>query len=256
MVQGPGLASWFDKIIESYNIFEIASITSSGLESMFTGIIEGLGTIVGIGSAGQGKRFVIESDSHLDGTKIGDSIAVNGACLTAVVIQGKRFEVDVAPETLSKTTFPKTVVGERVNLERALRLSDRLDGHLVSGHIDGKGTIKQKKPLGNAVIVSIGVPESLTRYMIPKGSVAIDGISLTINEVHKDGFEVSIIPHTAGITTIGFKKPGAIVNIETDMIGKYVERFISQKPDQNKENKPAKDSVIDMKFLHQSGFIR
>ena len=223
---------------------------------MFTGIIEGLGTIVGIGSAGQGKRFAIESDFHLDGTKVGDSIAVNGACLTAVMIQGKRFEVDVAPETLAKTTFPKAMVGERINLERALRLSDRLDGHLVSGHIDGKGTLHQKTTLGNAVIVSIGVPESLSRYMIPKGSVAVDGISLTINKVQKDGFEVSVIPHTGGMTTIGFKKPGAMVNVETDMIGKYVERFISQKPNQNKENKSADNSVINMEFLQKSGFIR
>ena len=223
---------------------------------MFTGIIEGLGTITGIGSAGQGKRFSIESDFQLDGTKIGDSIAVNGACLTAVVIQGKRFEVDVAPETLSKTTFEKAAVGDRVNLERALRLSDRLDGHLVSGHIDGKGTIHTKNPLGNAVIVSIHVPESLSRYMITKGSVAIDGISLTINQVNKDGFEVSIIPHTSGLTTIGFKKPGQRVNIETDMIGKYVERFVTQKPNQGEDSDSVKKSAIDMEFLQKSGFIR
>lgn len=223
---------------------------------MFTGIIEGLGTIVGIGSAGHGKRLIMESDFPLTGTKLGDSIAVNGACLTAVVIQGRRFEADVAPETLDKTTFSKAGVGEKVNLERALRLSDRLDGHLVSGHIDGTGIIQQKSPLGNAVIVSIRVPESLSRYMIPKGSVAIDGISLTINKVHPEGFEVSIIPHTAGMTTIGFKKPGSMVNIETDMIGKYVERFISQKPDQYGQVKSAKDSGIDMAFLQKSGFIR
>jgi riboflavin synthase len=222
---------------------------------MFTGIIEGLGTIVGIGSAGQGKRFVIESDFLLDGTKVGDSIAVSGACLTAVMIQGRRFEVDVAPETISRTTFSKAAIGERVNLERALRLSDRLDGHLVSGHIDGTGTIQHKSPIGNAIIVSIRVPESLSRYMIPKGSVAVDGISLTINDVNHDGFEVSIIPHTAGLTTIGFKKSASMVNIETDMIGKYVERFISQKPDQGRKQKPAKESVIDMEFLQKSGFI-
>lgn len=222
---------------------------------MFTGIIEGLGTIAGIGSAGHGKRFVIESDFHLDGTKVGDSIAVNGACLTAVVIQGRRFEVDVAPETISRTTFSKAVIGERVNLERALRLSDRLDGHLVSGHIDGTGVIQHKSPISNAIIVSIRVTESLSRYMIPKGSVAVDGISLTINEVHHDGFEVSIIPHTAGLTTIGFKKTASIVNIETDMIGKYVERFLSQKPDSGRKQKPAKESAIDMAFLQKSGFI-
>jgi riboflavin synthase len=220
---------------------------------MFTGIIEGPGTIVGISSASHGKRLAIASDFPLDGTKIGDSIAVNGACLTAVVIQGKQFEVDVAPETLDKTTFQKAAVGERVNLERALRLSDRLDGHLVSGHIDGTGTIRQKSPLGNAVIVSIRVPESLTRYMIPKGSVAVDGISLTINKVAPDGFEVSIIPHTAGLTTIGFKQAGARVNIETDMIGKYVERFVM--PNRETDAPPSQSSGINMEFLQKSGFL-
>jgi riboflavin synthase len=145
---------------------------------MFTGIIEGLGTITAIRPSGQGKRFTIDSDYLLDQTKPGDSIAVNGACLTAVVVGGKRFEVDVSPETLEKTTFCKAKIGNRVNLERALRLSDRIDGHLVSGHIDGIGSVQQKKTIGNAIIIVIGVPEFLSRYMITKGSVAVDGISL------------------------------------------------------------------------------
>jgi riboflavin synthase len=218
---------------------------------MFTGIIEGLGAITKIRSSGQGKRLTIEADYPLDHTKIGDSIAVSGACLTAVMIEGKSFEVDVSPETLSKTTFGKAKIGDRVNLERALRLSDRIDGHLVSGHIDGIGSVKNIKTLGNAIIITFEVPESLSRYMIRKGSVAVDGISLTINNCDHGSFEVSIIPHTAKLTSIGFKKIGDHVNIETDMIGKYVERFIRNDDEEQK----ARKSSIDKQFLAKSGFL-
>jgi len=221
---------------------------------MFTGIIEGLGTIKAIQPAEQGKRFAVEADFVLDQTKIGDSIAVSGACLTAVAVEGKRFSVDVSPETLTKTTFGKARIGERVNLERALRLSDRLDGHLVSGHIDGTGIIKQKTPAGNAIVVTLGVPESIARYMITKGSVAVDGISLTINTCNRESFEVSIIPHTAKMTTIGFKNVGAVVNIETDMIGKYVERFMTGSR-HTESNKETGESSIDKEFLAKTGFI-
>jgi riboflavin synthase len=221
---------------------------------MFTGIIEGLGTIAGIRSSGQGKRLTVEADFSLDQTKIGDSISVSGACLTAVKIDGKRFEVDVSPETLQITTFGQAKVGERLNIERALRLSDRIDGHLVSGHIDGIGIIKKRENLSNAIIVTIGVDESLTRYMIAKGSVAMDGISLTINARASDNFSVSVIPHTARWTTIGFKNKGDRVNIETDMIGKYVERFVSGWPRRSKEN-GAKQASIDQAYLVRTGFI-
>jgi len=221
---------------------------------MFTGIIEGLGTIKEIQPAGQGQRYTLEADFVLDQTKIGDSIAVSGACLTAVFVAGKRFKVDVSPETLAKTTFGRARIGERVNLERALRLGDRLDGHLVSGHIDGMGTIKSKKPAGNAIVVAIGVPEPLLRYMIEKGSVAVDGISLTINDCSRDGFEVSIIPHTAKLTTIGFKNIGDLVNIETDMIGKYIEKFIAKEHYDNKNKNTGKTS-IDMQLLAKTGFL-
>jgi len=220
---------------------------------MFTGIIEGLGTIKELQPAGQGKRFTMEADLVLDQTKIGDSIAVSGACLTVIAIDGKRFKVDVSPETLAKTTLGKAKIGERVNLERALRLGDRLDGHLVSGHIDGMGVVKQKKPEGNAVVVTIGIPESLARYIIVKGSVAVDGISLTANNCGRDSFEVSIIPHTARLTTIGFKNIGTPVNIETDMIGKYVERFVTEK--RHPDNNGTGESSIDMQFLAKTGFI-
>ncbi|MBU1055725.1 MAG: riboflavin synthase [Proteobacteria bacterium] len=221
---------------------------------MFTGIIESLGTISSIRSSGRiGKQLAIETDTDLDGTKIGDSIAVNGACLTVVKIDKKRFDVDVSPETLDKTTLGDTKTGDRVNIERALRLSDRLDGHLVSGHIDGIGKISRKKLTGNAVIITFDVPVSLSRYIIKKGSVAIDGVSLTVNNCDEGWFEVSIIPHTAKLTTIGIKAENNFVNIETDMIGKYIERFIgTQKTPGGKKDVK---SSIDMAFLSKTGYI-
>ena len=136
---------------------------------MFTGIIEGIGTITGVRPSGSGKRLMILSDFDLTGTKIGDSLSVSGACLTAVQLAGRSFEVDVSPETLAKTTLGAARAGERVNIERALRLSDRIDGHLVSGHIDGTGTIGDRGTEGNAIIVTVVVPMALTRYMIVKG---------------------------------------------------------------------------------------
>jgi len=194
---------------------------------MFTGIIEGMGSITAIRSVGQARRLAITADYGLEGTRVGDSIAVSGACLTAVMISGKRFEADVSPETIARTTFGAARAGDRVNLERALRFSDRLDGHLVTGHIDGAGIIKAIGTKANATILTIGVEAALSRYMIEKGSVAVDGISLTINQLTANRFEVSIIPHTWLATTLRFKKIGAAVNIETDMIGKYIERFTS-----------------------------
>jgi riboflavin synthase len=221
---------------------------------MFTGIIEGLGTISRIQSFGRGKRFFMESEFDLDQTRLGDSIAVSGACLTVVMIEGNRFAVDVSPETLEKTTFGRGRPGDRVNLERAMRLSDRIDGHLVSGHIDGMGGMKQKETKGNAIIVTIAVHPALSRYMIPKGSVAVDGISLTINNRGRNGFDVSIIPHTAKLTTIDLKKNGDPVNIETDMIGKYVERFITEKPAVETEKESGRQPV-DIQFLKKTGFL-
>jgi riboflavin synthase len=221
---------------------------------LFTGIIEGLGDVAAIRSAGQGKRMTIEADFALDQTKIGDSISVSGACLTAVKIEGPRFEVDVSPETLNTTTLGEAQVGERVNLERALRFSDRIDGHLVAGHIDGTGIIKQREIQSNAIIITIEAAESLTRYMIAKGSVALDGISLTINRRDERSFSISIIPHTAKLTTIGFKNRGDRVNIETDMIGKYVERFLNGVSGADRSH-PVQRSTIDQEFLIKSGFI-
>ncbi len=198
--------------------------------------------------------MAVSADFSLDGTKIGDSIAVNGACLTVVSLSGKRFEVDVSPETLDKTTLKDTTIGTRVNIERSLRLTDRLDGHLVSGHIDGTGTMARKTRQENAVIIGFSIPAGLADDMIPKGSVAVDGISLTINACDADGFEVSIIPHTAQVTTLGIKKIGDPVNIETDMIGKYVKKFLENQG-KDGDRKPARGTGVDMAFLSKTGFI-
>ena len=222
---------------------------------MFTGIIEGCGTIKKILPHGEGKRISIHSDFDLSGSKIGDSIAVNGACLTAVSLNKKLFEVDMAPETVSRTSFKHLSSGARVNIERALRLSNRIDGHLVSGHIDGTGKIASRTNRSNAVIFSIELDLLLASEMIEKGSVAVDGISLTINRRSDTDFEISVIPHTAEITTLGSKTVGDEVNIETDMIGKYVKRFL-QKASLSKQEKTDKHKKdITMEILAKNGFL-
>jgi riboflavin synthase len=220
---------------------------------MFTGIIEGLGTIRSTASAGKGMRLAIQADFVLEDARIGDSLAVNGACLTAVSIAGARFEVDVSPETVARTTFQTIAPGSRVNIERALKLSDRLDGHMVSGHVDGTGRIAAKEHLDNALLLKISAAPELCRYMIAKGSVAVEGISLTINRMTADGFEAAVIPHTAAVTTIGWKRTGDVVNIETDMIGKYVEKFVRQTNAQAGPDKPG--SQLSMGLLEKTGFI-
>ncbi len=222
---------------------------------MFTGIIEGCGTIKKILAKGEGKRLSIYSDFDLSGSKIGDSIAVNGACLTAVSLNKKFFEIDMAPETVSRTNFKHLSPGARVNIERALRLSDRLDGHLVSGHIDGTGTIRSRINKSNAIIFSIELHHELASEMIEKGSVAVDGISLTINRCSDTDFEISVIPHTADITTLGLKTIGDEVNIETDMIGKYVKNFLYKTSMSEKEKINQNKKDVTMEILAQNGFL-
>jgi riboflavin synthase len=216
---------------------------------MFTGIIEGMGTIAGVRPSGQGKRLTLQSDFSLQGTRVGDSIAVNGACLTVVHLADRSFEADVSPESLARTTLAEVRTGVRVNLERALRLSDRIDGHLVAGHVDGTGVIASRQPAGNAVVVTVAVPEELARQMIIKGSVAVDGVSLTINTLDARSFAVAVIPHTSVLTTIGFKQTGERVNIETDMIGKYVEKFLSTRTE-------AKPTGVTLELLAKSGYLK
>ena len=222
---------------------------------MFTGIIESFGTIRRIEAKGEGKVLSIGCDLDLATTRIGDSIAVNGACLTAVSIEKHGFKVDMAPETVERTTFKHLAVGSRVNIERALRFSDRIDGHLVSGHIDGTGIISSMVKKSNALILRIDVPARIAEDMIEKGSIAAEGISLTINRCSDKDFEVSIIPHTADITTIGQKKVGDEVNIETDMIGKYIKKIVLKKSSSKNDALPEGKSDISMELLARNGFI-
>ena len=221
---------------------------------MFTGIIESFGTIKRIESRGEGKVLYIGCDLDLSESKIGDSIAVNGACLTATGLEKNIFKVDMAPETVERTIFKRLRPGSRVNIERALKLSDRIDGHLVSGHIDGTGIISSIKRNSNAIIIKIDVPSKLAADMIEKGSVAIDGVSLTINTCSDKDFEVSIIPHTADITTIGLKRVGDEVNIETDMIGKYVKKILMGSVSKN-DALPNGKKDISMGLLARNGFL-
>ena len=220
---------------------------------MFTGIVEGWGTIAKIQTVGRARRLTVTADFALDQTRIGDSIAVNGACFTVVSIHDRRFEADVSPETLQRTTFDTAKTGDRVNLERAMRLSDRIDGHLVSGHVDGIGVITDKKTIDNVYIITVEIDADLTRYLIEKGSVAVDGISLTVNTLDSKGFSVTVIPHTAKLTTIGIKGVGAKVNIETDMIGKYVEQLAFGRSD--RLDVSAHKSSISLNFLEKTGFL-
>ncbi|MBE0447153.1 MAG: riboflavin synthase [Actinobacteria bacterium] len=213
---------------------------------MFTGIIEELGTIQSIKRGGD--QFVLEimAPKLVSDLEIGDSVAVNGICLTVTTKTGGSFTVDVMPETIAKTDLSELKAGEMVNLERAMTLSSRLGGHMVSGHVDGVGTIKSKTSQKNAFIIKITVPATITHYLIERGSIAVDGISLTVIDYGKDHVTVSIIPHTAKVTTLGIKGPGDRVNLEADLIGKYVEKFTG--------NRQGQDSRLTVDKLREYGF--
>lgn len=216
---------------------------------MFTGIIQGKGTIFETRPAGGGLILGLEADFELSEPEEGESIAVNGVCLTAKGIRGRRFQADVSPESLSKTNLGRLTAGGTVNLERALRLSDRLGGHLVSGHVDGVSELLGKENRGSFTIFTFTVPAGQGRYIIKKGSITIDGISLTVNSVDERTFAVSIIPHTMAVTTLGQLSPGSVVNIEVDIIGKYVEKLLT--PESG-----GAESKINVAFLAEHGFLK
>lgn len=196
---------------------------------MFTGIIEELGTIRDIRTAGSSGQIMIGADKVLEGTKIGDSIAVNGVCLTVTQISSDGFTADVMPETMRRTSLSIVGRGDKVNLERAMAADGRFGGHIVSGHIDGTGKIREFKREGNAVWVTIAAGCDILKFIVEKGSVAIDGISLTVAEVTDSYFRVSVIPHTGGETTLLSKNIGDPVNLETDIVGKYVAKLMGVK---------------------------
>lgn len=215
---------------------------------MFTGLVEELGKVKTLELLKDSARLTIEADKVLIDAQIGDSIAVNGVCLTVTEMHQKYFSVDIMHETLAKTNLHELKNLSKVNLERALQLSTRLGGHMVSGHVDGIGTISNIDNIGIAKVYKISALPSLTSLLIPKGSIAVDGISLTIVDVEKDYFTISIIPHTFAHTTLGFKTIGSTVNLETDIIGKYVAKFMNM-------GKKTQSDNISMDFLSKHGFI-
>ena len=215
---------------------------------MFTGIIEELGVIRNISIHGTSGEIAIEAEEVLKGTKIGDSIAVNGICLTVTSLQSNGFTADVMAETVRRSSLGSAKKGERVNLERAMAADGRFGGHIVSGHIDGTGKIISYKKEENAIWVEIETPEHILRLIMEKGSICIDGISLTVAEVGSQSFKVSVIPHTGEMTTLLKKKQGDLVNLENDVIGKYVERLLGFQKEE-----PNQSSGITMDFLKEYG---
>jgi len=217
---------------------------------MFTGIIEEIGIIKEIKLTGKSGKIQINASYVLEDCHIGDSIAVNGACLTVVDFDKLSFTVDVSTETLRRTTLGELRKGAKVNLERSLKLNERLGGHLVLGHVDAVGEIVNIRNEEQSVIIRIAVPEKLMRYIAEKGSICVDGISLTITKLIDKAFEVSIIPHTKYVTTLGLKKISEQVNIEVDIIARYMERLLNyQNSSTNQKEK------LNMDFLEQHGFL-
>ena len=215
---------------------------------MFTGIVEELGTIRSIRRGAASAVLSIGAEAVLSDLRIGDSVAVNGVCLTTTGVDRSGFTADVMHETLQRSSLGALGPGSRVNLERAMAADGRFDGHIVSGHIDGTGTIAERRRDDNAVWYTVSAPPALLRYIVEKGSIAIDGTSLTVASVEADRFSVSVIPHTAAVTLLGAKGPGDVVNLETDIIGKYVERLLRP------ADTPAARSGISLEFLAENGF--
>ena len=193
---------------------------------MFTGLVEGLGQIVRLVPQGPDARVLIAPPWPVSEAVVGESVAVDGACLTVTKLEGQAFWMDVSAETLSRTTLGGLKTGVRVNLERAMQLGDRLGGHLVTGHVDCIGTVARLSDHGSSVLLEIEIPPEHLQFVVEKGSVAVSGVSLTVNQVSDTGFSLNIIPHTMSETTLHLAKRGGSVNIETDLIGKYVARLL------------------------------
>jgi len=218
---------------------------------MFSGIVEEMGAVSVLNRSLAGTRLTIIASTVMGDLTIGASVSVNGVCLTAVARTDHDFSVDVSPETLNVTTLGSLTSGSPVNLERAMKLNERIGGHMVSGHVDGIGVIRSRHQDGNAVILEIEAPREILRLCVGKGSITVDGISLTINEVTDRSFVVAIIPHSVKVTTLGLKQVGDQVNLESDLIGKYVERLLQERgllP-------PQPTPVIDKDYLQRRGLL-
>ena len=218
---------------------------------MFSGIIEEMGAIQAVEKGLMGAKFSILASLILEDLKVGDSVSVAGACLTASHLGDMGFSVDVSTETLNCTTLGTIAVGTPVNLERAMKLNARMGGHLVTGHVDGIGTLRAREQNGNAIQLTIEAPEAIIRYCVPKGSITVDGISLTINAVSDRSISMAIIPHTAKVTTMGLKQIGDTLNLESDLIGKYVERLLQASGTLTAKPAP----VIDREYLQKRGLL-
>ena len=218
---------------------------------MFTGIVEETGTIKKIEKGTSSGRLTIEADKVLQGSEIGDSIAVNGVCLTITGMSGHLFTADVMAETIRRSNLGTLSSGSRVNLERAMAADGRFGGHIVSGHIDGTGVITEYTREENAIWVTITCDKKLLKYIIEKGSITIDGISLTVAKVDDEGFQVSVIPHTGEETILLKKASGDLVNLENDIIGKYVDKLLHFKD----KEEPDAGKKVDMNFLAENGFL-
>ena len=219
---------------------------------MFTGIIQAVGQVAQIQSKGEDTRLYIQTGKlDLDDVKLGDSIAVNGVCLTAVELPGDGFWADVSSETLDKTGLANYQNGQKVNLEKALMPTTRLGGHLVSGHVDGLGEVILREPAGRSEHFQIKAPDELAHYIAQKGSICVDGTSLTVNSITGSVFDLNIVPHTLSETVMGAYQPGTLVNLEVDLIARYLERLLTGNP-----AKLADTGLISKEFLAENGFIK
>ena len=219
------------------------------MRNIFTGIIEELGVVKSIAINGASGCITIKAKKVLEGTQLGDSIAVNGTCLTVTSINSDGFSADVMAETVKRTSLSQVGKGDLVNLERAMILNGRFGGHIVSGHIDGTGTITKYTKEENAIWVTIKAPDEILDLIVEKGSICIDGISLTVATVSDQDFQVSIIPHTAKETTLIHKKVGSLVNLENDIVGKYIKKIMEN----NQEEQAKKASGLTMEMLEEYG---
>lgn len=214
---------------------------------MFTGLIQEIGTIIELSQSNANMYITIACDKVLDGINIGDSIAINGACQTVIEFNNNSFKVFASTETMKVTTFSKFKINDKVNLERTLRLCDRLDGHIVTGHVDGIAKINNINKTSETTILSLELPSEIVKQVVHKGSITIDGISLTIASINNNTVEIAVIPHTLTSTNLFYKNNGDYVNIETDILAKYIEKYLSSNNNIN--------SNITMDLLERNGFI-